>query len=627
VTRRAFWIGLTVISITAVFLRMGVGLQLQHTPKMANPPIGSDMQTYWDLAQRIEQGHWPASFYNQPFYYAVFLPVVIVLLGTSPIGLACVQACLGGAAVLLTGWSAACAFGRRAGLLAAACLAAARFHIFVGQFALSDALGTFWVAAIIAMAFRTIEKSTWLRWMVLGVMCGAAASTRGNIIVLVPGLIALLMWRHWTARARLAACVALFVASVFAAELPFSVPNWRTAGHWTGPATSGEITLALGNTPETAPGTLAYPPTFSAWEMAARRPGHDRVPVLRSIFGWIAREPLAWIELKVRMALLFWSPPDVPNNLDIGVDGLPESSLLRQRFIVGTGLLLALGLTGTILSIWNFETRRDTRVAFLLYALAALFGSTIILFIVGRFRLTIFPLVCMFAGYALSTVVAHLSFDRGNSRASPRYRTIVALLIAVPFVWKGFAFYQTHVERGVIRVVRPHGVLAIMGDERLVYDHGPEPLGGWSDVSLPVGLATTLTKTFSIPSVPDVSGLVPVRIRLPLRFRTGSAAEIEIHDRGRSFGAMHVTGASTDAISWVDVDFPVNAMASERSAELTLDIVIRPDAGSSIDTVIDRRRNYGRTRWTVPGAAPAVSQSEACVELVLGRTAPSRIAL
>jgi hypothetical protein len=90
---------------------------------------------------------------------------------------------------------------------------------------------------------------------------------------------------------------------------------------------------------------------------------------------------------------------------------------------------------------------------------------------------------------------------------------------------------------------------------------------------------------------------------------------------------MHVTGASTDAISWVDVVFPVNAMASERSAELTLDIVIRPDAGSSIDTVIDRRRNYGRTRWTVPGAAPAVSQSEACVELVLGRTAPSRIAL
>jgi 4-amino-4-deoxy-L-arabinose transferase-like glycosyltransferase len=593
---------------------------------MANPPSGSDMRAYWDLAQPILRGHWPASFFNQPFYYAVFLPVVIALLGASPIGLAFAQACLGGAAVLLTGWAAACVFGRRAGLLAAACLAAARFHIFVGQFALSDTLGTFWVAAIVAMAFRTIEKSTWLRWMVLGVMCGAAASTRGNIITLVPGLVALLAWRHWTERARLAVCAGVFVVSVFAAELPFSVPNWRATGRWTGPATSGEITLALGNTPETAPGTLAYPPTFSSWELAARRPGRERVPVLHSMFGWIGREPLAWIELKLRMALLFWSPPDVPNNLDIGFDGFPESALLRQRFIVGTGVLLALGLTGAIQSIGKGETWRDSRIGFLLYALAALFASTILFFVVGRFRLTIFPVLCMFAGHALNTLVAYLSFDRENSTASSKYRTIVALLISIPLVWDGFGFYETHLERPIIRMVRPHGVLAILGDQRLIYDHGPEPMGGWTDVSLPVGLATTLTKTFSIPSIHDVSARVPVRIRLPLRFRTAGGVEIEIHDRGEAVGAVHATGGPADAISWVAVDLPARAPMPVGSGELTLDIVIRPDAGSSVATVIDRRRNYGRTRWTGPGGTPAVSKSEACVELVLSLPAASRVA-
>jgi hypothetical protein len=53
-----------------------------------------------------------------------------------------------------------------------------------------------------------------------------------------------------------------------------------------------------------------------------------------------------------------------------------------------------------------------------------------------------------------------------------------------------------------------------------------------------------------------------------------------------------------------------------------LDILIRPDASSSIDTVIDRQRQYGRTRLARPGVRADRTEGEACIELLFGARAP-----
>ena len=75
--RKHFYILLVLLAGAGFLLRMQVCRDLiDSDAQVSRPSAGTDMATYKELSERIMKGEYDEQFYYQPFYYAVFLPVV-----------------------------------------------------------------------------------------------------------------------------------------------------------------------------------------------------------------------------------------------------------------------------------------------------------------------------------------------------------------------------------------------------------------------------------------------------------------------------------------------------------------------------------------------------------------------
>ena len=111
------------IALLGFLLRLGAACEFSGinggANNMLSPPAVSDLRTYITLGSEIARGIFPKEFYYQPFYYAVFLPVIYIVSGTSLWAVAVIQCLLGGFTVLFAGLIGKELFGRAAGVLAA----------------------------------------------------------------------------------------------------------------------------------------------------------------------------------------------------------------------------------------------------------------------------------------------------------------------------------------------------------------------------------------------------------------------------------------------------------------------------------------------------------------------------
>ena len=83
------------------------------------PSRATDLCTYMDLAEKIATGRYEGVFYYQPFYYAVFLPVIRLILGAGVWQVIFIQSFLGGLTAYFAGLSGGIVFGRKAGIITA----------------------------------------------------------------------------------------------------------------------------------------------------------------------------------------------------------------------------------------------------------------------------------------------------------------------------------------------------------------------------------------------------------------------------------------------------------------------------------------------------------------------------
>ena len=194
--RRFYW-ALALILLLGFLLRLAVCLQLYHSAAVQSPLPVTDMATYRRLALEIRQGNWPAFFDYQPFYYSIFLPLLYVLSpGGAPWPVIAAQLLVGSAALWLVGLGAAQLYGRRAGCLAALLLAVSQFHILYTPYLLLEVLQSFWMALILLCA-EGIQEKPGCRLAAAGAVLFAFHLTRGNALLFVPGILALLVYRNW----------------------------------------------------------------------------------------------------------------------------------------------------------------------------------------------------------------------------------------------------------------------------------------------------------------------------------------------------------------------------------------------------------------------------------------------
>ncbi len=584
---RFFWI-LAAVALVALGLRLWVGFVLLHShPAVATPLASTDMAQYLQYARQILAGEYDYSqgFYYQPFYYATFLPIVLLFSGGAMVGVVVAQALLGALTVGLVGMSAAQLFGKRAGLAAAIFLALSRMHVFYTPFALIEVLKGFLLALMIWLALLAYRRrSVWL-WLGVGLVAGFGNATRGNLILLLPLLIILVVVALHAHRRRLVSALALLLVAFYLPQLPYAWMNYRALGRWVGPSSAAGAVLALGNTPEAppggrepfmGPGPMEYPESFDEWMRQEKLPGDRAVSVGGNMLRWFRREPLAWLELKGRMMLLFWNQMEVPNNVAIPPREQLSLPLVQGPLLLGFLPIGSLGLAGLLLAC--IYRRRHWGVLFLAASVLVYSASIVLFYVLARFRLPVVPLICLFAGYGCIFLYDAYRIYKRRGQSRRLLAGMAALVGCVMVVGWGYPFYRTTIERHALALARPSGVQVKLEHGWKIMDHGPLNFGGWQP--LPIPREVSLRKSFAVPEGVSPDARATLRLRLlssggTLSIRLGEGEWQPYYlDRG---------------LRSIDIDAGPLSQANPAVMQL------RPQGIEDLQVLIDRQRDYART--------------------------------
>lgn len=480
---------LVIISAAALLLRLifvfetafsGGGRNAMLTPS----PL-SDLHTYWRLSGEIISGTFSGEFYYQPFYYAVFLPLLRLVSGDSIIFVAVVQAVLGAATVYLAGICAGWIFSRGAGYVTAVLCALSSPLILYTPFLQNETLQIFNFALIFYLTLSSPRSGKWhWRTVMLGLWCAVAILTRGNAWLLVPGAAGYVIF----ARKSWKKGVAVVLLTVFF-QLPFIFYNSWVKGELTGPSTAAAAVLALGNTPEAPPGgrefglgagAMEYPESYQIFM--------DKLPsrsAAGQIWDFFCSEPLAFIELELRKLMLVFDYREIPNNVSMTTEGA-ASIFLPVNIPGNAGIILALGLAGILL----FFLRGGKRLALLYYFTGALTAGVVMFYVLARFRAVLLIFLAMFAGGVIDVLWGELRRRQVNRQ---RLLVIAGTVLAGIFVsFFLYDLYRYDYEYRVMRLVRPQGVNVDTGKGELMsLDNGPLSFGSWSPVPAEKGLRIT----------------------------------------------------------------------------------------------------------------------------------------
>jgi 4-amino-4-deoxy-L-arabinose transferase-like glycosyltransferase len=243
----SFWLG--AIAVAGAALRVAQTLLVAPWP----PGIFNDEAYYSTLGHLIAHGHGfirPAEFYA----HGLSIPTAeraplfsILLAGLDKIGLdggdgRLLGVVSGGAAIVAVGLLGRRVAGDRAGLIAAGVAAVYPVLIAADGALMTESLYGALAAFAMLVAYRLVERPSLREALLLGVLVGLAALSRGEGLLLLPLLLVPLVRRP--AGLRSAAVVVLAFAAVLA---PWTVRNWIDFDRPVLVATEGGETLAGAN--------------------------------------------------------------------------------------------------------------------------------------------------------------------------------------------------------------------------------------------------------------------------------------------------------------------------------------------------------------------------------------------
>lgn len=580
-----FLLILSVLSFIALLVRLAVSYELSGVDmSITMPHPSTDMATYKDLSEKIIKGEFKGPFYYQPFYYAVFLPVISIVFGKSIGIFFMIQSALGALIVLTAGIISKRLFGDKAGIATALLLTFSTVMIVYTPYMLIEILFAFWVILLLYFLLRAVDKPNALNCCMTGFLTGLAILTRGNAWFLLPGVIAIIAWpyirefiqeKSKKTILRLLRPSLLIIIFVFLPQLPFMYHNSALAGKLSGPSTASGAVLALGNTPEappggrnpgTGPGPMEYPPTFTLW-----MDKEAEISIPSRILAWFKSEPAAFIELSFRKMLLFWDSREIPNNIEVQTCE-SKSFLLRIFGFIPTALIIIMALAGCF--VFFRKSCEDRRISALFYFLLSLWLAISAFYILCRFRVVTIPLMAIFAGGFFSLVYEEV--EKKNYRKL--LGTCALPLAAGLFICVvSYDFYRYNMETFVMKFARPSGVsVSISANEQMLLDNGPFTFGGW--VFYEIEKDSILTKKFIRQQDKDFS---KAKFELSLFWMNPGKTEIEIN--GVKFP---VSSAKAGPVQHsIDLPFP-----SDSTFEIKF-----PSPVKGIFYALDFQRDYGRT--------------------------------
>lgn len=435
---RAPWL----ILALALAYRVAYFIQIRGNPYFDAPIMDEGYHDLW--ARELAHGDWTTRipFYRAPLY-PVLLGLVYRLFGSDPPPFDAIrgaQLLLGAATPLLV-----LAVARRLvpGRPAVAWIAAlvtaldGMLPYFEADLLLESLLAPLGLASI-ALMLRAGAAPSFGRWLVAGLVLGAFAITRPNVLAFTPILfLAALGWRGetWSLRRPCTRGAAALTLGVCVFVLPVAAVN-RFVGHdRTFVAWQGGINFFLGNNAE-ANGWSATAPSIlrtdwwggydDAIALAEKDAGRALKPAEISDYwferglAWWREDPAGGILLTAKKIAFFLSGLEFSNNRDIAMFvetfapvAAPGMYLMR--------VLVPLSLVGAVLLWRNGGPGGRTVILW-----AAVYSVTVVAFFVtARYRVPLRPVLAILAAHGGLTLLD------GVRRRDPRAFAAVAAVVAL----------------------------------------------------------------------------------------------------------------------------------------------------------------------------------------------------
>lgn len=420
-------------------LKLGVLLGLASHP-LLQAKGELDSAYYLELARQVAGGDLLAGdrvFFLSPFYI-YFMAIPLALSGGSVTAVLLSQILLGTATVWLLGDLAGRFLGERARWAALVLGGLSGYITFNEVLLLQSAVDPFLTALGLWLLVRAWSGSAgpgWRPWILAGVVLGAHALNRPNVLAWAAaavGLTVILAWAHRRSDKALAAGPALpssvaatvrpvlgVACGILLALSPVAARNYTVAGQLAPVSSHGGLNFFIGNNAE-ADGTYktvrGVTPSMAGQDRDMRRvasegAGRELTDTEASswfyaqAFQWIRSNPGDAMRLFFRKSAFAFNAADIPLNQSYAFFRSDESLLLKA-LPVGAWLLLPLGLLGIVLAraalpdVARIRHAWWAASAFIpVYALAI-----VIFFVTGRYRLPLLVALVVPASAALDVL-------------------------------------------------------------------------------------------------------------------------------------------------------------------------------------------------------------------------------
>jgi Flp pilus assembly protein TadD len=445
--------GLCYVALFALVIRVAYWSEHVRSAFFAVPLLD---ERYYDLvAQTLAAGGDLTVFGGfRPLLYSAFMSLGYLLAGPElarPLVLFTQHGLGVLTTVFVTLTAARAARSPRAGLAAGGVFALASPPLFFeGEMLLTTLLTFVLSGSILAMAMARDpdRRGAWRYWALSGTLAAVGVQAWPNVLVWFVAMAAAAGIAAVAGRRALATACCIWVTAAILALLPFGFANALQTGRYQVLTAAGGINFYLGNrggadgmTPvQDRSVSYAGPyddPVRVYAEQEYQRihpsapPRPDPAAVSRywqqSGINEIRAAPGDWLRLMLRKTgYMLWNR-EIANNKTFSFTLRHESRLLRC-LPVRWWLLAGLAPIGAVV-IWR---RGDRVLLLLLAALSGSFGAGIVLFFVnGRFRIPLWPPMCVLAGAAL----AHgWRADYGGHRIRILTHGLAGLMLAGTFL-------------------------------------------------------------------------------------------------------------------------------------------------------------------------------------------------
>ena len=352
--------------------------------------------------------------FSRPPLYPFFLAAVYRIFGHSTFAVVWIQFALGLAALVPAYRLGERWFGERAALGGVWIGACYPLRIFFEAEMLDVTLFSFFFLFAVWKLWQALEEGVLARVFLAGLLFGAAALIRPNVLIALPFIAAGYAFAFRIGWRRLVVPGLTGALGVILAIAPAALHNWRAEEAFIPVAANGGVNFFLGNE-RGATGLTPIPPGLR-WEQTMIRPLQAGVFSLAAQDRWwyaraaeeIRTAPGAWLRLLGAKAALFMNAAESSNNK--ALEYFTAISFPVRYYHWWFGFLVCLALPALV--------TRPGRGAICYVFVIAGFGVSVVLFFVSeRYRLPIVPLLAP-AAAAGAGAVLHAIRSRNGLRAT-----------------------------------------------------------------------------------------------------------------------------------------------------------------------------------------------------------------